>query len=72
MDYYYAELVAFDSRQECLLLDGEYELNMTKFSHSTKKESKCTTNGYKSCSLLTWEKDQTVSFINSTYHCLSL
>ena len=37
---YYAELVAFDSRQECLLVDGSYDLNLKECSVATFKESK--------------------------------
>ena len=37
---YCAELVAFDSRQECLLVDGEYEILMQRCSRSGQKDGK--------------------------------
>lgn len=49
-DKYYAELVAFDSRQECLLVDGEYELHLTKLA-SKKKVPELRANGLKTSSL---------------------
>ena len=37
-EMYFAELVAFDSRQECLLVNGEYELLLQRSVHEDKKK----------------------------------
>lgn len=53
-DVFSAELVAFDSRQECLLVDGEYELLLQKCQSENKK---CTSESspLKNGSLFNWD-----------------
>ena len=53
-DVFSAELVAFDSRQECLLVDGEYELLLQKCQTESKK---CTNESapLKNGSLFNWD-----------------
>lgn len=53
-DKYYAELVAFDSRRECLLVDGEYQLHLTKLSPKKKLPTELRMNGMKPSTLFKW------------------
>lgn len=67
---YYAELVAFDSREECLLLDGEYDLNMKKCSRD-ESSSEYSVNGLKK---LKWDSLLSnnyleVSFLYLVFSC---
>ena len=51
---YYAELVAFDSRKECLLVDGEYQLHLTKLAPRNKVPTELRMNGMKPSTLFKW------------------
>ncbi|XP_019853749.1 PREDICTED: polycomb protein suz12-B-like isoform X3 [Amphimedon queenslandica] len=53
-DKYYAELVAFDSRKECLLYDGEYQLHLTKLTPKRKLPTELRVNGMKPSTLFKW------------------
>lgn len=55
MSVYCAELVAFDSRQECLLLDGKYEILMQKCSQDSKKDAETCKRYSESLSSLEWD-----------------
>ena len=53
-DVFSAELVAFDSRQECLLVDGEYELLLQK-CHTESKKCTNESSPLKNGSLFNWD-----------------